>query len=535
MITNHDIESTHWDALVVGSGMGGATAGYALAQAGMRVLFCEKGRLAPSLLGCYPEERLRSPYPRSTDRELLAASGRCWEEIDDLSEARPKSFVPFIGCGAGGSSALYGMVLERFRREDFVPRQNHPGFPGAELPESWPFSYEELAPYYQEAETLYRVRGGVDPLRGEMLTHLHAPPPLQGGQRVLFERLSSEGLHPYQLPLANENVPGCEVCQGVLCARSCKNDSRRICLEPAIKSYGARFVDECEVIHLETDGRRVVGVHCVRNGKPMTLRAGRVILAAGALHTPAILLRSTSDAWPSGLGNSSGLVGRNLMRHYVDLYVLAVAPDGHRQDKAIGFNDLLESGDTRLGGLQSFGSLPPASMLVESLQEDLRHARGGSLAALFGMVKPVVKTGLHLLLTRRLALASLMEDMPSRDNRVEARNGRTLIHYRIQDYDRRRIDMLRALLQRRLKALRPMVIKQAESNERLAHVCGTCRAGKDPTKSVVDADCRSHDVRNLYVADASFLPSSGGTNPALTVAANALRVARRMLDFDDWR
>jgi choline dehydrogenase-like flavoprotein len=258
------------------------------------------------------------------------------------------------------------------------------------------------------------------------------------------------------------------------------------------------------------------------------LRAGLVILAAGAMYTPAILLRSRQDGWPEGLANRSGLVGRNLMRHYVDLYLVNPGVDGANYDKALGFNDFYQDAAGKLGTVQSFGALPPPALLVESLQDELRQSAMPLLAGLMAPAKPLIRAMLGRL-TKRPIMASVLEDLPYRDNRVVPYDGGVAIHYRLSPHERARIQRMRKAMKRVLAGLSPMLIKQAENNQRLAHVCGTCRAGTDPARSVLNGECRAHDLANLYVVDASFFPSSAGTNPALTIAANALRVARSIV------
>ena len=126
-----------------------------------------------------------------------------------------------------------------------------------------------------------------------------------------------------------------------------------------------------------------------------------------------------------------------------------------------------------------------------------------------------------------------MEDLPYSDNRVlpavDGPAGAVHITYRLRDQDRVRIARFRSLMKTALKPLRWRLIKQAENNQRIAHVCGTCRFGNDPKTSVLDQNNRCHDLDNLYVVDSSFFPSSGGTNPSLTIAANALRVADQLV------
>lgn len=518
-----------WDAIVVGTGMGGGSLGYALARAGLRVLFLEKGKARPSLRGDYPENAMARPLPVSGERAALADAGRCWEEIEDRSQKRATRHVPFIGAGIGGSSALYGMVLERFFPEDFTPRQLYPNAPDADLPEAWPFSYADIAPYYDQAERLYRVRGQRDPLRHEELPPLPPPSPLPANQQRLRDHFAARGLHPYQLPLASEQVPECQHCQSYLCPRGCKNDSARICLEPALREHGAEILDECEVTGLHASGTRIDRVTARHRGQWVELRAGSVILAAGALYTPAILLRSRQDGWPDGLANRSGLVGRNLMRHYVDLYLVNAGVPGDNRDKALGLNDFYHRAGGKLGTLQSFGALPPAAMLVENLQDDLSQSALPLLAKLIGPVKPLIRMILDRL-TRRVIIASILEDLPYRDNRVMLNGDGIALHYRLSGHEHARIRAMRGEMKHALAGLSPMLIKQAENNQRLAHVCGTCRAGIDPADSVVDAQCQAHGIDNLHIADASFFPSSAGTNPALTIAANALRVAEHILE-----
>jgi choline dehydrogenase-like flavoprotein len=325
----NDIVNQRWDVIVVGTGIGGATAGYALARAGKHVLFCEKGRShlrsADAITGSYAERHFdRLSVPRPEHRDLLARAGRSWELITDQSDRHPRTFIPFIGAGTGGSSALYGMAMERFFPEDFEPRRNHPNAAGASLPERWPITYEELAPYYSVAEQMYGVRGGRDPLRSEAsLVPLPDAPPLTRAAQELSDLLVRKGLHPYRLPVACEFVAGCECCQSYLCARECKNDGARSCVRPAIEEHGAVLLDQCDVLRLEATRESVTSVSCARLGSRFMLKGDVVVLAAGALATPEILLRSRSALWPDGLANDSGLVGRNLMRHFVDLYLLA--------------------------------------------------------------------------------------------------------------------------------------------------------------------------------------------------------------------
>ncbi|WP_426167299.1 GMC oxidoreductase [Pseudoduganella sp. R-34] len=529
-----------WDAIIIGTGMGGAPLGYALAKAGQRVLFLEKGKshLQPgALTNSYAETHFPTPAaPGPQHRATLQRAGRYSDTIRSNAGPRTQHFVPFIGSGTGGSSALYGMVLERFFPADFAPRAQHPDAAEAALPEAWPIGYEELLPHYAEAERLFRVRGTPDPLRtggsGDWAAHFRQPPPLTPASGELFEFFRQRALHPYRLPLACEFVDGCAACQGYLCDRQCKNDASRVCLEPALAQHGATLMDECEVLQLEATRSAVTGVVCQQRGQRLTLRGKQVFLAAGALETPRLLLQSSSPHWPQGLANDSGLVGRHLMRHHIDLYVIKPrTPAGFdNRQKEFGFNDFYQRGGQKLGSVQSFGRLPPVPVLAASMEDDLRQGALPWLAPLFKLAQPVIKPILRQFVHERLVLASTLEDLPYADNRVTPASGdaRLAFEYRVRPHDAARIETMRRLMKDALKPYAFDLVKQADNNQRIAHACGTCRFGSDPRSSVLDASNRAHGLTNLYVVDGSFFPSSGGTNPSLTIAANALRVARQL-------
>lgn len=530
-----------WDAIIVGTGIGGATLGHALAKAGKRVLFCERGwnniARPGALTADYPEQLTlpQGAVLNTQSQGLLANAGRYRDEVIDASGSSPRRFIPFIGSGSGGSSALYGMAFERFAATDFAPRSNHPTAVESSLENSWPIGFDTLSAYYGAAEMLYRVRGTPDPLSlSTDQSRYLSPPPLTPAAAKLFDLFAAQGLHPYRLPLACEFVPGCQCCQGFLCGKDCKNDSGRICLAPAIQDFGAVLLDDCQVVRIDADRSRATGVVCRWRGSDITLRGKQIILAAGALQTPNLLLRSQSSYWPNGLANGSGMVGRNLMRHCIDLYIVQPAQVERKDDfenrfKEFAFNDFYYADGVKLGSVQSFGRLPPAQMLFGSLKQDVQDGPAPWLARAMAMTRPLLQPALRRMVDQSITLATIMEDLPYMDNRVlPTVNGpiaTVRIIYRLRDQDRSRIARFRSLMKTTLKPLRWRLIKQAENNQRIAHACGTCRFGNDPKTSVLDQNNRCHELDNLYVVDSSFFPSSGGTNPSLTIAANALRVA----------
>ncbi|WP_051928215.1 GMC oxidoreductase [Nitrosococcus oceani] len=536
-----EVKKAKWDVIVVGTGIGGGTIGYALAKAGFRVLFLEKGRNShladydDTIDGEYAENFLNENLPKEAlpNRRILRQTGRYSDLVYDATASPPYAFSPFIGEGSGGSSALYGMVMERFFPNDFSVKPYFHDAPGASLPEAWPVDYNDLRPYYRAAESLYRVRGELDPLRQNSLDSLISPPPLSAPSHELFEFLKTKGLHPYTMPMAYECVPDCQECIGYLCPKECKNDSMRICIAPAIKNHLATLLDNCAVSHLEATQERVTAVWCTIGQEKFSLEAKVIILAAGALHTPSILLRSQSPLWPNGLANTSGLVGKNLMRHYFDLYCVKTEAevDSGALIKQIAFNDLYCRDDHKLGTVQAVGRLAPSGALVKELHDEIHRKGNPVLATFIRSARPIIKMGVERFISSRLILTAIMEDLPYEDNQVQLANGGNgiKIKYTIHAYDKKRINLFRQKVKALLHPLHFTFVKNAENNERLAHACGTCRFGNDPATSVLDAKNRTHDLDNIYIVDASFFPTASGINPSLTIAANALRVADKIL------
>ena len=526
-------EAIEWDVIVVGTGMGGGTLGYALARRGHRVLFLEKGLATyrkddkQILFGDAPEDVCDlARAGEAACREKLLRGGRSPDRIDDCTTSHTDTFYPDLGCGTGGSSALYGMALERLFPADFEPRSVFADLGESTLPESWPVSYEEFQPWYVEAEKLYRVRGSHDPLRrAEANGHLLPSGKLTPANEELFTFLESRGLHPYSLHVGCESVEGCPNCQAVLCPRECKNEAGRSCVRPAVEIYGATLLTECMTVAVEATRTEAKKVICRWKNRLASFRGKFIVLSAGSLATPSILLNSTSAEWPNGVANSSSQVGRNYMRHMVDLYIVPPKRKGivEGQIKEIAFNDFYFHNGRKYGTVQSFGELPPVSRVLNRPTPGWRH----KLMRLGG---PMVAPAWERFRSRRLVFAGIMEDLPYSGNRVlppmvRDNEFRIRLEYTMQAHETARVVEFRQAVVGALKPYRPTIMKGAAYNRAVAHSCGTCRFGDDPRTSVLDRYNRAHDLSNLYVADGSFFPSSGGINPALTIAANALRVA----------
>ena len=517
---------TLWDVVIVGTGMGGSVLGRALARPGRRVLFLEKGLLQdPRRLD--RSNRMYSQARAEPDRRV--AQGHWPLPLRGETTFGERTFFAPLGCGAGGSTAIYTGALERFHPIDFTPRANFPDVPASTLPERWPVSYDELAPYYARAEALFRLRGTPDPLSRGGACRLLQPPPLGPRDQSLYDSWVGLGLHPYRVHVGFEFVPGCDECSGTLCPMSCKGDAKRIGLDPAIESGGAMVLPECEVTHLEAGADSVERVHFRRGGQSGSVDARIVVLAAGAWMSPLILLRSRSDAWPNGLGNRWGMVGRNLTLHASDFFAvqpLEPTPAGPGPRKALGLNDLYVHEGRKLGTVQSAGGdFTRADLLAYSRAQLEKNGRPWRRAV--RPLLPVLSRARWPRLEGSVLFTTIMEDPTYHENRVvldtRAPNGMRF-RYRYTPELRERSVFMRRELERVLAPHRVTFVTGG-NNLNFGHPSGTCRAGDDPESSVLDRDNRAHGVTNLYVVDASFFPSGAGINPSLTIAANALRVA----------
>ena len=539
---------THWDAVVIGTGMGGATAGYELARQGHRVLFLEKG---PFLHADYPAA------PSGLHTRIVGFGEGPGDGERTISDSLAEGLWPHrarastnlgalnfrvpVGCVSGGSSAFYAAALERFSPIDFRPRAQFPSIVETTLPEEWPISYQEFEPWYEAAERLYRVRGTQDPLYPGNPSALREPPLLNSRDRQLHQDFSACGLSPYRVHVGCEFIEGCDGCPSGPCTRACKRDAAWACLIPALTHHHASILPDCEVTRLDTADSSIDEVRCLHAGKELRIRARIVVLAAGAFSSPSILLRSVSPRWPRGLGNDKDLVGRNLMFHGGDF--IAVSPtsvqDGEGIQKTLAINDFYHVDGEKLGTFQSLGVRLELGQVMQYLRESAEYSTAW-WSWIFSptprwwrkLSSPFVRLGamvyFHVFKFRHTAVwVSIVEDLPYRENRVypDPENENDIVieyHYsnelqgRVTNFRKR---LAAALGQRRLMVLSP------DNKIDYPHVCGTCRFGNDPESSVLDRSNKVHGTTNLYVVDASFFPSSGGTNPSLTIAANALRVA----------
>jgi choline dehydrogenase-like flavoprotein len=489
-----------FDVIVMGGGAGGATFARACALAGKSVLVVDRASRHVVTSQEHDEQAMvidKQPY----DDRSVKVNGR--------------SRRLFIGGVLGGSSSLYGAALVRPSREDF-----HPGrFYGERLPRAtwdWPIGYEDLEPHYTEAETLFGVTGCVKddfgPLARPRQGYHKEPLPLQPINRRLVSTNRVRGLKPFRLPLAIDfqRCLQCSACPGFICPVGARHSGADLLDDAIVRGAPLQVLTGVDVERLTLDGRgQIANVKLRRrhDGQSLTCRGKRYALAAGALSSPALLFKS---------GIVGSLIGRHYMFHLSPL-VAGIFKHFTGADtsfvKQVGFADYYfgtKRFPHKLGLIQSL-PVPGPLMLAKSAPKILPACL------------------LRALRRRMLPLAGIVEDVPNPANRVLVnRNGGIELRHSFSAYDRERGRRLALLMKQILRRAGAMfcISKSLPSDEHVAHQCGTLRFGKNADSAVADADCRLFGYPNLFVVDSSFFPTSLGVGPALTIIANALRVAR---------
>ena len=494
--------------------MGGGFTARALSDAGRDVLLIDRGN---------EDRSTASGGPTSDDQEMRLAESK-WPtmsafEVDGVID---RCLAPF-GSGVGGSTNLYAAALERFDNRDIGSHPDSPHPTGG-----WPISYDDLLPYYEKAEQMLHVCGTPDPLSTDAFNHISEPPPLGPCDTDFLQFFQEKGLHPYRLHVGIRYRPGCDECLGRLCHKNCRADVRSVLAESQNKP---KIMARSEVLRLEATPDRITRAIVRQGDKQIAIQAKVFVMAAGAIHTPKLLLQSRNDHWPHGLANRSGLVGRNLMFHATQAFALwpsrRLAGTGPR--KSIMFRDFYEVRGQRCGAVQSTGfELGYGEFLVHLYRLFDRNA-----TRRIRIVRPLLRVpalATIKALGRGTIFVCLVEDMPYPENRVvlddhEADGVR--IQYTIKDELRHRVTHFRQLLTERLKGRR-MVFLSQDVELNYGHPCGTCVMSDDPSTGVVDRDCQAHGIANLFITDGSFMPTSAATNPSLTIAANALRISAQI-------
>ena len=390
-----------------------------------------------------------------------------------------------------------------------------------------------MEPYYTRAEDLYQVHGA----RGEDPTEPPASAPyprpaVSHEPRIqqLHDDLARAGHRPFHSPcgilLDERHMPfstcvRCADCDGFPCLVHAKSDAEVIAVRPALQFPNVTLVTNARATQLRTNaaGTAVTEVVVDHDGAIESYRGGIVVVSCGAANSARLLLASASDKHPRGLANGSDQVGRNYMFHN-STAVLAVSkePNPTRYQKTLGLNDFY------------FGA-PDFDFPLGSVQ-----MVGKSQAPMFRSEKEIAKLAplwsLEILARHAVDFWLTTEDLPLPDNRVTLESdGRIRLTYEKtnQISAKRLYQQLKSVLGHlgmhadHLPA-RSLYMKSEMDLADVGHQAGTCRFGSDPATSVLDVNCKAHEIDNLYVVDTSFFPSIGAVNPGLTTMANALRV-----------
>jgi choline dehydrogenase-like flavoprotein len=509
-----------YDVIIVGSGAGGGTLAHRLAPSSKRVLILERGDWLP--------REIENWDPTAVFVDNRYVSKDTWYDQDG------KVFQPQIHYFVGGATKFYGAALYRLRERDFGELKHHDGISPA-----WPIDYDVLEPYYTQAEELYQVHGA----RGEDPTDppAQAPypfPPVSHEPRIqrLFDDMARVGLHPFHAPcgiMLDEANPEfstcirCATCDGFPCLVHAKSDADVIAVRPALRYDNVTLMRNATVRRLETDssGRTVTAVIADVDGGEQRFAGSVVVLSAGAANSAKVLLASANDKHPNGLANGSDQVGRNYVFHNSRAFLaVSMEKNDTRFQKTLGLNDYYFGDDEfeyPMGNVQMVGK---------------------SSAPMYRGEKPIETRlaptfALNEVAERAIDFWLSVEDLPDPDNRVSLDgNGNVVLRY--TPNNREPLEQLYHRVKKHLSHLgmhphhlipRDVYMKNDIPVAGCAHQAGTVRFGTDPATSVLDTDCKAHELDNLYVVDTSFFPSIGAVNPALTAMANALRVGDHLV------
>jgi choline dehydrogenase-like flavoprotein len=513
-----------YDVIIIGSGAGGGSLAYRLAPSGKRILIIERGD--------YVRREKENWNSKAVVLDARYNTKEEWRDKDG------KSLHPHTNYYVGGNTKFYGAALFRLRKEDFGELRHHGGISPA-----WPISYDELEPYYTEAEWLYHVHGR----RGEDPTEPNASAPyphpaVSHEPRIqhLSDDLERLGTRPFHTPLGvmlneqNEHKSKCircGTCDGFPCLVYAKSDAQVVCVDPALEYPNVEMITNAKVERLETNpsGREVNGIVVRRDGREERYSADIVVVSAGAINSAALLLRSANDKHPRGLANNSDVVGRHYMGHINSvLLALSKCPNPTVFQKTMAVNDFYF-------GSREFPHPMGHISFVGKFDGDALKAGA-----------PPIAPGwtLELMAKHTLDFWLTSEDLPDPNNRVTLNSkGEIVLSYTPNNGEGH--ERLKAKLKSLLNSIKcsehPHECHQGLLSRNLfvgdkiplagvAHQNGTVRFGNDSKTSVLDRNCKAHDVENLYVVDGSFFCSSGAVNPALTIIANALRVGDHLLE-----
>ena len=513
------MSDNHYDLIVIGSGPGGASLAQKIAPGGKRILLLERGDYLP-----------RSQANWDSKHVFVDAA----YQTDDLWHGSDGStFRPGLHRFVGGNSKLYGSALLRMRERDFEEVVHADGISPA-----WPLPYAAFEPWYTEAEALFHVHGlrGDDPLEPwSSKPFPHPPVTHEARVQELNDGFVQQGLHPFHLPLGilldeknGKPTPTsicirCDAFDGFPCLLNGKADAQVVCVDPMLARHpNVTLLTNALVTRLETNasGRSVSGVVVEREGRTEIFSGDIVVVACGALSSALLLLRSANEHHPQGLANGSGQLGRNYIRHNMSV-LMAILKEPNRTvfQKTLAVSDFY------------FGS-PDWSYPLGLIQMcATAHADQIKAEALPEWLEWLPNMPFDVMAAHSMNFWLQSEDLPRPENRIFYDGNRVVLDVRPNNMEAHR--RLRQKLKEIMSAAgaHPVLLERRLFFGKdipiggTAHQAGTARFGTDPATSVLDLDCKAHELDNLYIADASFFPSIGAVNPTLTIIANALRVA----------
>ena len=502
------------DFAIVGTGAGGGTLACRLAEAGFSVVAFDAGAYWRPLEDFASDE--------SEQTKLYWTDDRIVDGENPLQLGSNNS-----GKSVGGSTVHFAMVSLRFRPEWFKARTKL-GY-GVD----WPLDWREMWHYYAEVEDALKIAGPVTypwgPHRPRYPYRAHE---LNAAAKALARGCEAMGIKWTETPLATLSAPRglahpC-VYRG-FCVTGCSTNAKQSVLVtwlPRAIAASAEIRDLAMVGRVETNILGLAtGVHYHRSGRWRFQKARNVVVAGYAIETPRLLLNSSSSRFPDGLANSSGLVGKNLMAqsnqavwgvmdHEVRWYKgppsLAITEHWNYEDAGKDFD-----------GGYSYMSQGPLPQLWANTQMSAHGLWGDRLIA--EMEKYNHQVGLKI----------VGEMLPQERNRVTLTDEKDQyglpvprVTYSWSDNDKRLINHAIKFMTEALRAADAREIWAQDDDT--CHLNGTARMGDDPRSSVVNADCRTWDIRNLWICDGSVFPTVGGVNPSLTIQAIACRTGDRI-------
>ena len=506
-----------YDFIIIGTGAGGATLAYKLSKSGKKILVLERGDFLPREADNWD--------PRTVAHGKYRAN-ETWVDKDD------GEFWPYTHYWVGGNTKMYGAALLRMRESDFGEVQHYGGVSPA-----WPLNYQDLEPYYQEAEELYKVHGerGIDPTEPPAQKPYPFPSlTYEPRMKEMSDALTELGLNPAPIPIGislpkdkkkRTSKLYLSFFDGYPDPTESKADSHVIALKKALKKKNVTLRTNHLVDRIETDseGKRATKVVCIdKSQKEKIFQGDIIILSCGAINSAKLLLKSKSKIFPNGLCNTSGLVGRNLMLHNNGTVVaISRKPNTSKFQKAFLIPDFYYGADDSelpLGTIQLMGKTDPVT-----LKDELKQINPDKEFD----VEDVAEHSIDFFITA--------EDLPSPENRVElTSDGRVKLIY-----EQNNTEAYQRLRKKLIELLDHLDCEEGYCKDNayvgfklgisgVSHQNGTCKFGNDPDNSVLDVNCKAHDLDNLYVVDGSFFPSSSAVNPSLTIIANALRVGEHL-------